>query len=198
MVVERSRAAEAVYDLAMALSLGERLRHLRRRANMTQRDLAERSGVAQNAISRIERGVNQPQPATVSALAGALDTSVGTLLGDLNLLDPELLSLADRYQSEVHILGLIDVGIREKVRDLLIEILGLEAVRDGASDERVAAINERLSAILHLLDIALRIARAERPENGLGDKYGAADELRLAAEHARRRLEGRLTGERSG
>lgn len=54
----------------------------RARAGMTQAELGERSGVAQNAISRIERGQIDPGFATVVALVRAcgfeLQTSFAT------------------------------------------------------------------------------------------------------------------------
>jgi transcriptional regulator with XRE-family HTH domain len=47
---------------------------------MTADELAERSGVARNTISRIERGVVEPQATTVHKLAEALGVNVAELL----------------------------------------------------------------------------------------------------------------------
>lgn len=61
---------------------GARLRERRTALGLTQAELAERSGISQEAISRIEngriRGLMQP---TQDALAGALETSVAWLRG---------------------------------------------------------------------------------------------------------------------
>ncbi|HJR52249.1 MAG TPA: helix-turn-helix transcriptional regulator [Gemmatimonadota bacterium] len=47
------------------------LRFARKRAELTQRELAERSGIAQPAIARIESGVSSPRAATVERLLAA-------------------------------------------------------------------------------------------------------------------------------
>ena len=52
------------------------LRYARRRAGLTQRALAERAGVPQPAIARIERGVLSPRLAPLSHL---LDAAGATL-----------------------------------------------------------------------------------------------------------------------
>jgi transcriptional regulator with XRE-family HTH domain len=49
---------------------------------MTAGELAARSGVGRNTISRIERGVVEPQAGTLRKLAEALGVSVADLLGE--------------------------------------------------------------------------------------------------------------------
>jgi transcriptional regulator with XRE-family HTH domain len=49
---------------------------------MTAGELATRSGVGRNTISRIERGVVEPQAATLHKLAEALGMSVADLVGE--------------------------------------------------------------------------------------------------------------------
>ncbi|WP_341729232.1 helix-turn-helix domain-containing protein [Brooklawnia sp.] len=51
---------------------GDRLRVRRNAAGLTQRELAESSGVKQPLIAAIERGTRRPTPATREALDGAL------------------------------------------------------------------------------------------------------------------------------
>lgn len=46
------------------------LREARRRAGITQRDLARRTGVAQPTIARIERGLVDPRVSTLDRLLG--------------------------------------------------------------------------------------------------------------------------------
>jgi transcriptional regulator with XRE-family HTH domain len=55
------------------------LRIARAEAGMTLGELAEKSGVALNTISRIERGTQKPQAATLHKLARALDAEIGDL-----------------------------------------------------------------------------------------------------------------------
>jgi len=52
---------------------------VRRRAGLTQAELAEASGVTDETISRIERGRYEPAVSTLFQLADALDTSIDQL-----------------------------------------------------------------------------------------------------------------------
>jgi transcriptional regulator with XRE-family HTH domain len=58
--------------LTEVLYIGERLRDLRKRALMSQRELAKRSGVGVTTIVRIERNQVEPQGRTIRKLAEAL------------------------------------------------------------------------------------------------------------------------------
>ena len=59
--------------LAEVLYIGDRLRQTRKRALMTQEQLAERSGVGIATIVRIERNQVEPRGSTVLKLAEALE-----------------------------------------------------------------------------------------------------------------------------
>ena len=59
--------------LAEVLYIGDRLRQIRKRALMTQEQLAERSGVGIATIVRIERNQVEPRGSTVRKLAEALE-----------------------------------------------------------------------------------------------------------------------------
>lgn len=63
--------------------LKENLREARRRAALTQGELAEASGVGITTIVRIERGqIEEPRVSTLRKLADALDVAPADLLGD--------------------------------------------------------------------------------------------------------------------
>lgn len=62
-------------------SIGERVALLRVAGNMTQMDLADRSGISINTISNIERG-DGCHVATLATLAVALRVKVSVLLGE--------------------------------------------------------------------------------------------------------------------
>jgi transcriptional regulator with XRE-family HTH domain len=68
--------------LTEVLYIGDRLRDLRKRSLMSQRDLAARSGVGVTTIVRIERNQVEPQGATIRKLAEALDVEPRELLAD--------------------------------------------------------------------------------------------------------------------
>jgi transcriptional regulator with XRE-family HTH domain len=61
------------------MSIGRTIRMARRRAGLSQRALAERTGVAQPTIARIERGVDDPRFTTIQTLlAGCGEELVAT------------------------------------------------------------------------------------------------------------------------
>ncbi len=63
------------------------LRDLRRRAIMSQEDLAEKSGVARDTISKLETGQRRAYPSTVRKLAAGLDVQPQLLMGAVEYLD---------------------------------------------------------------------------------------------------------------
>ena len=60
--------------------LGENLRAVREKRELTQEQLSERTGVQAGEISRIETGKRDPQVSTVLKLAKGLDLAPGKLL----------------------------------------------------------------------------------------------------------------------
>ena len=61
-------------------NLGENLRAARMRLELTQEQVAERSGVHATEVSRIEAGKRDPQVSTVERLAAAVELPPGQLL----------------------------------------------------------------------------------------------------------------------
>lgn len=58
-----------------------KVKQLRRRLHLTQRELAERMGVATSRIGEIESGINKnPKMSTIESLAKALEVPIGELL----------------------------------------------------------------------------------------------------------------------
>jgi transcriptional regulator with XRE-family HTH domain len=55
------------------------LRDARRRARLTQRELARRTGVAQPTVARIEAGQNDPRVATLERLLAACGESLASI-----------------------------------------------------------------------------------------------------------------------
>lgn len=60
--------------------LGPRLREARERLELTQEEVAERSGVHSTEVSRIEAGKRDPQVSTLLRLAKAVEVKPGQLL----------------------------------------------------------------------------------------------------------------------
>ena len=75
----RTEGPEATAELEtfrLRFSLARQLAAQRRALRLTQKQLAERAGIDQAEISRIERGQANPTTATLGALARALGVDV--------------------------------------------------------------------------------------------------------------------------
>ena len=65
------------------------LRSFRQRAVMSQEQLAQRSGVARDTISKLETGQRKAYPTTIRKLAAGLEVEPGLLLGGVQYLETE-------------------------------------------------------------------------------------------------------------
>lgn len=63
------------------MTIGEKIKMLREKNGLTQRQLAEKLYLKQNAISAYEKGVNQPSLEIVRLLAATFNVSSDYLLG---------------------------------------------------------------------------------------------------------------------
>ncbi|MBA2693904.1 MAG: helix-turn-helix transcriptional regulator [Rubrobacter sp.] len=63
------------------------LRVFRQRAVMSQDQLAEKSGVARDTISKLETGKRKAYPSTIQKLAGGLSVEPQMLLGGVEYFD---------------------------------------------------------------------------------------------------------------
>lgn len=62
--------------------LGDKIRAHRKALRLTQSGLAERAGLSFATIQALERGASNPERKTITAIATALKTSIGDLLGE--------------------------------------------------------------------------------------------------------------------
>ena len=74
----------------------DRLRVLRMRAVMSQEQLADRSGVARDTISKLETGRRRAYPSTIRKLALGLDVKPQMLMGGVEYLDEEPVEGAEK------------------------------------------------------------------------------------------------------
>lgn len=63
--------------------LGQRLRDLRVDREQTLVDTAKRAGISPQYLSEMERGLKEPSSEMISAVAGALDSSLAELATDV-------------------------------------------------------------------------------------------------------------------
>lgn len=69
--------------------LGQSIRYLRKKGNMTQEQLAERSGTDQKQISKIESGRTHAKLTTYLRIANAFGVSIDRFLADALMIEPE-------------------------------------------------------------------------------------------------------------
>ncbi|HVF18935.1 MAG TPA: helix-turn-helix transcriptional regulator [Mycobacteriales bacterium] len=81
------------------------LRHARRRAGLTQRALAEKAGVAQSVVGRIESSRVDPTVTTLSKLLRACETTLEALPGSGDGIDHTLLGLQLRQSPHERLVG---------------------------------------------------------------------------------------------
>ena len=62
------------------MELGNTIREIRTKKGITQKDLAERSGLSANALCNIEKGYTFPPKETIKAICDALEIPVSLLL----------------------------------------------------------------------------------------------------------------------
>jgi transcriptional regulator with XRE-family HTH domain len=72
---------------AQLSALGELIRSQRRLANLSLRELAERTNVSNPYLSQIERGMHEPSVRVLRSIARALNVSAETLLAQAGLLE---------------------------------------------------------------------------------------------------------------
>lgn len=98
------------------VSYSERLRLRRAAAGLTQRELAELTGVKQPLIAAVERGTRQPTPAVREAIEAALRLRPSQLLGLLR--DRVLAAVEAAGGSDVRVVGSVARGEDEPGSDL--------------------------------------------------------------------------------
>ena len=67
------------------MSLAELLKRLREERGVTQEQLAFDAGITSSALSRIERGLNNPRWTTLKRIAEALKVSLVDLATDIEM-----------------------------------------------------------------------------------------------------------------
>lgn len=71
------------------MTIGERIKTARSNAGLTQRDLAEKSGMATGTVQQYELGKRQPRIEQLQKIADALDVDISYLMNGANDFDPE-------------------------------------------------------------------------------------------------------------
>ena len=70
-------------------ALGSFIRSQRKLANLSLRDLADRTRISNPYLSQVERGLHEPSVRVLKAIASALNVSAETLLAQAGLLEED-------------------------------------------------------------------------------------------------------------
>ncbi|WP_310571704.1 helix-turn-helix transcriptional regulator [Gemmatimonas sp.] len=121
--------------------IGELVQELRRQAQLTQRELAERVGTSQSAIAKLEQGESNPTIGTIERCAEAAGFAVKIMLVPLPVADP----VVERYKRDVDRTLLRD-NLRKSVHERL-QSLGewqadLHTLRYAVSGARARKVAE--------------------------------------------------------
>jgi transcriptional regulator with XRE-family HTH domain len=112
-----SNVSLAASDMAsnMASDIGSFIRDLRENAQVSVRQLAERSGVSNPYLSQVERGLRKPSADVLNQIAKALRVSAEVLYVRAGILEPS-------EKSHVRDAIITDASITERQKQVLLDI----------------------------------------------------------------------------
>ncbi len=117
------------------LALGERVRSLRARRGMTRKALALAADVSERHLANLEYGVGNASVLVLLQVAGALQCSLGELIGDVTTSSPEWLLIRELLEQR-------DEATLQRVRVSIGELLGTGGDK-AALSARVALVGLR-------------------------------------------------------
>ena len=112
----------------MASDLGSFIRDLRENAQVSVRQLAERSGVSNPYLSQVERGLRKPSADVLSQIAKALRISAEVLYVRAGILEPS-------DKSQVRDAIITDMAITERQKQILLDIYASFAEQNESNFE---------------------------------------------------------------
>jgi len=117
------------------MALGERVRALRSRRGMTRKALALAAEVSERHLANLEYGVGNASILVLLQVAGAMQCSLGELIGDVTTSSPEWLLIREMLEQR-------DEATLQRVRIAIGEMLGTGG-GNAAHSPRVALIGLR-------------------------------------------------------
>lgn len=91
---------------------GAEIKQYRKRAGLTQRQLAARVGVSQGLIAKIERGAVDPRTSTLRRVVGALEHPAAPELRAENIMTPDVISVkpTDTVAKAIRLMTAYDIS----------------------------------------------------------------------------------------
>lgn len=108
------------------MGVGIKVRELRKKKGMTQAELSKKSGVAQQTVSNIESGRNEPSGTTIGMLASALGCTADELIGNTQ---SHADGLTDEEKELLHIFRQLNADGRQLMLEQAESILSRPALR---------------------------------------------------------------------
>jgi transcriptional regulator with XRE-family HTH domain len=115
-----------------ASDIGSFIRTQRETAQVSMRQLAERSGVSNPYLSQVERGLRKPSADVLNQIAKALRVSAEVLYVRAGILEP-------REPSQVRDAITTDTAITERQKQVLLDIYAAFAQQNDANREECPA-----------------------------------------------------------
>ncbi|MCV7100345.1 helix-turn-helix domain-containing protein [Mycobacterium palustre] len=112
----------------MASDIGSLIRDLRENAQVSLRQLAERSGVSNPYLSQVERGLRKPSADVLNQIAKALRISAEVLYVRAGILEPS-------DKSQVRDAIVTDTAITERQKQILLDIYSSFTQQNESADE---------------------------------------------------------------
>lgn len=135
--------------------IGRKIAEARKRAGLSQEELAEKIGVTAQAVSKWENGRNMPDLDNLFLLADATGTSYRLILGDPEAVDPAELDIRERLFRETNMYTRLKTTAL--VENLTETYRALQYMRDhhaGQLRKKSKFSNERVNYINHPLMMA--------------------------------------------
>ena len=134
----------------LLVALGERVRMLRARRGMTRKAVSIASAVSERHLANLEYGIGNASILVLQQVAGALDSSVAELAGDVSTSSPEWLmireALRGRTEAELRqarialgeLFGATPAEEHERSRSRRIALVGLRGAGKSTLGQRLA------------------------------------------------------------
>ena len=112
------------------MDIGQKIRAARKRAGLSQEEVARRAGMSLKGMAYIERGhIEDPHISSVRSIADALGVPAGELLGEPVLAAPKGEAPTEAGQTEDAALAVLFRGLAQRGREIV-----EQSVREGASE----------------------------------------------------------------
>lgn len=102
--------------------IGKRLKELREKKNMYQKEFAEALGVDQTTVSSWERDRTEPNMGMVYKMAEILDVTVGELMGEKPS-TPDMVAISKGDQAFLNMMHQLDDADRAEILNRIFEML---------------------------------------------------------------------------